>query len=188
MKRFYLLFILLTGCAKEIKRLDIDPAIYPYYMAFIKAGQDRGQDWSTNNLTIKFGELPSSRVGQCYKATVRNTRFLTIGEEYQELREVTIQASWWDKASDSDRRLTINHELGHCMLGLGHDARMVGGYPESIMFPYHFGTWYAMHESVYLDQLFGLRRGAISGKPSETYMVEEPQHDEKACDFHIESI
>jgi len=72
---------------------------------------------------------------------------------------VTLDRSFWEKSSDLGREALVFHELGHCVLGLGHDIKdiVVNGQMihRSLMYPSTFGeTWmYVANRDYYLNQL-----------------------------------
>lgn len=76
-------------------------------------------------------------------------------------REVLIDKTFWDKASDSGREQLIFHELGHCVLGRGHQKTTKWNWefftnvPISIMYPYVFGgrPYYDRYKDEYIKEL-----------------------------------
>jgi hypothetical protein len=70
---------------------------------------------------------------------------------------VYVSKAFWgdDYWSEASHRAVVYHELGHCLLGLGHDRSEAGGKPRSLMYPEMFGGQvYAQNEADYLDRLF----------------------------------
>lgn len=51
---------------------------------------------------------------------------------------VSINSTYWATADDTEKMLLVYHELGHCVLGHGHDKDTdpVTGCPLSVMNPY----------------------------------------------------
>lgn len=71
-------------------------------------------------------------------------------------KEIQIDPDHWATASDFGREELVFHELGHCALGLDHNANHLdSGIPESIMFPYAFGEadYYPPNRPYYFYQL-----------------------------------
>jgi len=64
---------------------------------------------------------------------------LTVGlcSQYMgDFWQVSLDARWWEQASEACREALMFHELGHCALGRGHVKETYpDGRPVSVMFP-----------------------------------------------------
>ena len=170
MKYILLIFSLMTiGCAKQVTNFSVDPALMPYYEAFVKEGQDRGNNQATNDLSMNFGETTGNVIGYCRRQESYNWNLLT--KETVSTPVVVVKPSWWKNATEASRRELVYHELGHCLMDKDHNnQKSMYGQPESIMYPIHIGgSFFQTWERNYLDQLFGLRLFALSesnGQPA----------------------
>ncbi len=186
----------MTACGqKEITKFEVNETILPYYNKFIHEGQIRGRDLSTNNLVMKFGEMPSNRT-IAYCTFERKYSQVGLETRTQNTPVVVFSTAFWQYSNDIQRQETVDHELGHCLMHLDHnDATSPYGYPESIMNTYsvsrsHFYT-YAQNVSYYLDQLFGLRTYALTDSPNNGGVVASTFNPNKTyvstidgCDQH----
>ncbi len=133
-----LLAFILTGCGKlpPAPELTIDPQLKPYFERFCA---EVGGDCST--VSGEFADLGSTYAGMC---------------NYTNPNSVQINAAYWERINDEDKEEVVFHELGHCLLGLGHDSRhLPDGCPASIMYPSDFG-WtgcYTKHRAEYVAAL-----------------------------------
>lgn len=101
------------------------------------------------DIRITFNNLDYPKVGVCYTWT----------DGY---RNIEIDTKQWKAMSDLGREEVIFHELGHCILGRGHDESKVdlGVFkqaPASIMYPYVFGdasVYREFKDSQYYKELF----------------------------------
>jgi hypothetical protein len=74
--------------------------------------------------------------------------------------EVVVDIVKWKFANLDERKAMIYHELGHCLLNLGHDDKIdESGHPESLMNSFTLkgsdASYFRDHEQEYLDQLKG---------------------------------
>ena len=70
-------------------------------------------------------------------------------------KEIRINQHWWATASECDRKVLINHELGHCALNRGHKDSRDGNLKLSQMNSWHLsGRTYCDLESGYDFELF----------------------------------
>ncbi len=149
-----LLGVLLTlSCSKEIIDLEkkypnVDPDLWSYYEEFEAEADKRGLSYDLNNLNIsgEIQEIHQSGVaGSCqYGSAINN--------------HVTIDKTFWNRASDFTKEMVVFHELGHCALLRGHDERQNrAGLCLSIM---RSGTgncidaYSAQNRDAYLNELF----------------------------------
>lgn len=114
------------GCASRVGGSDqssVEDTIAPYFQRF----EDR-IGVSTEGISGATSYLSGQLIGQC---TITETG----------ARIVEVDANYWSKATDSQKEETIFHELGHCAMGLGHNAeKNSDGCPVSIMYPYALGN------------------------------------------------
>lgn len=75
----------------------------------------------------------------------------------KKFREITVNRKWFEEHKDNKPavRQLIEHELGHCVLGRGHEEEVKDdGYPVSVMFPMHFSvTHYEENYEYYTEEL-----------------------------------
>jgi len=106
--------IFIASCAKT--QVTVDPEFKPYLEKFTT---DVGGD--TSDVSVVFEELSGDTVGLC----------ITDGDD----KHIKIHPKHWAKVSHEEREELIYHELGHCVLGLGHKNDMLDYCPKSIMYP-----------------------------------------------------
>jgi hypothetical protein len=136
--------LLLAGCATA------RPAPEAYLASFIQSASEHGVPVDAGIVNFRWvDELPSQSMesGIVDAAASCDTRNHVV---------IVSRAFWGDNFwSDDSRRAVIYHELGHCLLGLGHDRAMSLHRPRSLMFPEMFGgSVFAQNETDYLDALF----------------------------------
>ena len=101
----------LSSCASQP---TIDPMVAPFVDQFIGDAKAHGIT-ELSRVTVTFGPVQKhpdktlETVGQCEYATWRH-----------QIPRVTINATRWSHLSELERKTLIYHELGHCLLGLGH--------------------------------------------------------------------
>jgi hypothetical protein len=96
------------------------------------------------SMEIVFGTLnPNVEIGVCE---------VGIG------RKITIDPSSWATLQEYSRQNLIFHELGHCILNLGHDSTLMSnGIPNSLMNPSLLPDGiFEFFRSHYMNQLFGI--------------------------------
>jgi len=89
----------------------VEEAIIPYYQSFQKEAKERGLQIDLNNLEIsaEIKEIAQEHVaGSCSFGSHINNH-------------ITIDKTFWEKASQPLREFVVFHELGHCALLRGHD-------------------------------------------------------------------
>lgn len=143
---------LFTSCQKEedlnVDNLYIAPELQPYFDLFEEEAAARGYDYDLDEENLEGYLLRITEddvVGQCNYNSDRPNR-------------VTIDLGFWRRASSFDREMVVFHELGHCVLGLGHtDDANPDGTCVSIM---HSGLgdceldYNDVNRTTYLDELF----------------------------------
>jgi hypothetical protein len=153
MKQLLGIFIglsLISCGTKHASVVSIDDATQPYVSEFQDVGASQGRSIVITDLIVQFGEtnVKANEIGKC-----------TVGTDMTPT--VTLSKPFWDSVSNLDRRELVFHELGHCLLGLAHDDRMVAGplglMPKSIMHTQHLGPalYNQTTESWYETDLFG---------------------------------
>jgi len=105
MKKLMILMLLLSACGKKIDGV-IDPAFDQYVQDF----------------EMKVG-VPVSGVSVTFKPT--EYPVLGVCIYGGEIAKVEIDPTQWERMDSHGREQLIYHELGHCVLGRGHDDRKV---------------------------------------------------------------
>ena len=132
-----LVLIILVSCGKSDfvknstedhdKDYSIDSAFIEYVDSF---KQDFNRDFK---IKISFDDRESSIAGTCY----------TYTDGY---REIKIDRDYWNSINSNAKEQLIYHELGHCILDLGHndDYSVKAGYycPDSIMNSHAFNSFH----------------------------------------------
>jgi hypothetical protein len=122
-----------------------------YVAGFLENAADRGFHVERSAVVFRMvPEINSSSIdGNAYSAAACDRSKMP--------HVILVSQSFWGDAfwSEASHRAVIYHELGHCLLGLGHDRSVRGERPVSLMFPEMFGgEVYARNEADYLDRLF----------------------------------
>ena len=131
--------------------VDVDPLLVPHFINFEEAAFERGFDidLSITGITANIEEIQESDIaGQC-----------TYGVHRLSPKEILIDETFWNQASELYREYIIFHELGHCHLLRDHNDQCTSlGIWESIM---RSGTVRGCRDSynnrtraAYLDELF----------------------------------
>jgi hypothetical protein len=163
MKKALVLSLLLTGCGAptdnftytDLRTRDytiIDPVFTPFLATF-----QNYYDVVLKNTHVIFAstnEIIANSSGICSMAT--NQKSL-----------IMINKDYWDLSNVFGREQLLFHELGHCILNLGHDAGKLDitvdsqtqAIPNSIMYPSSFGNnpYYPYVRQHYLEQLNKMR-------------------------------
>lgn len=131
------LVLTLSACGRKGQ---VDPAFNAYVRDFeVKIGV------GVNNVDISFRKLNAPTIGVCYSGGQFN--------------QINIDPDFWATMNESGREQLMYHELGHCVLGLGHndelstlDNMVVEG---SIMNKYWFGhtEYYEKYKENYKQAL-----------------------------------
>lgn len=131
-----ILSLILVGCGK-----DGDEQLPPAPVESLNLYPELNPD----NIIIGFGEVPEGYAGQCIETKSQN--FIVINKDI------------WEKAlNETRRKALIMHELGHCVYGLQHDARVDNqGHMVSIMYPGSLSNQQAQyfdeHEQHYINAM-----------------------------------
>lgn len=170
---------LIKGCAttayppENNPYANIDYHLAPFVNDFlIKAHTyENHKDLKLGNLTVQFGDLyddEDKTVGQCnyYYPPLSNIN-----------RNVIIDKEYWEAATITTRQQLMYHELGHCLLNLGHDSTFLyGDKPTSIMSPIIFAdTIFSLLENYYYNELF-TKKAPYSFPYNEGALNPQDQH------------
>lgn len=140
MRKLILFFLLLTACGPPI--LVADPELKHYIDRFQAAAAAESAPVVSLNLYVhEVDSLPPDTLGMC--------------EHYPGSPEIQILASSWIIEDDTLHEILMFHELGHCVLGRGHNLNKMDGTPVSIMYPYILDRFvYLTHRGAYIHELF----------------------------------
>lgn len=127
--------LILSSCGKV--PVQVDPEFVPYLERFaLTVGGD------TSGVSVIFDTLSGDTAGLC---SIR-------GNE----RTIRVSHKHWFKVSLDEREALLYHELGHCVLNLGHKNELIDTCPKSIMYPYTFGAaCYSHNKAYYYNELKG---------------------------------
>ena len=126
-----MMLVIFSSCQKDlrepttiIQELDISSELLPHFEAFQKEAANYGFniDFKAAGVTAEIESINRGSVaGTC----------TTNGHD---LRHIAIDRSFWSRASHLTREMIIFHELGHCVLGRGHEeGTFQNGICQSIM-------------------------------------------------------
>lgn len=157
MKLINLIFpiLLLVGCASQ--RVVVNPKeseeFGVYVRLFEKEAKEQEIQFRMPNLLSSlrvymvdsFNEeiLGANVVGLCYDTNNRTNIYISKKE--------------WESYDTYQREMLMFHELGHCILQLGHDRSQDRvGRPLDLMFPFNFDSdLYLENREYYVKHLFG---------------------------------
>lgn len=113
--------LLLVGCSNFKVKNIIESDLQPYVTKF-----DNLLNTKTNS-SIIFTTLENPVVGRCYNYGTNS-----------EYNIIHIDINYWNSSLEDSKEQLIFHELGHCVLGLGHDDTYIydnvyGYIPSSLM-------------------------------------------------------
>jgi len=122
-----------VACAPPEQRLNGDGTQYlqefgdfsSYVSLLIQRGSEVGKPVVVQNLRITYGDLGNSQVlGRC-----------SLKEG---IPTIIVDKEAWADAGNVEREILMMHELGHCVLGIGHVDETIEGSnrPASLMNPY----------------------------------------------------
>lgn len=147
--KYLCLGLFLSGCAQlpeHRKVFRIDNELLPYVKVFEKEASKRGLVIVIDDLVATIKVIEDTEIaGTC---------------ETQQTPRIIIDKEYWVNGSDASREQVIFHELGHCILGRGHNDASYSPtpgvrVPASIMSSStHYEYVYSKYRSYYLDELF----------------------------------
>lgn len=138
---------LVVACIKEEEEeIYVNTEFEYYFQRFEVAALERGMDLNIQDLTAHLSiNLGANVAGVCETAGT--------GE-----RTIRVDDIFWEQSDEWGREFVIFHELGHCVLGLGHrDEQDTEGNCISIMQSGLSGCTMPYSEETrkeYLDELF----------------------------------
>lgn len=142
-----------TGCGKP-HSVIIDPAFMDTLKQIDASFQKAGAVvplYTTTDIqfgdTTENGQEPADSIGVCIQDSSGN--------------HILIKQDAWNSYSDSFRKYLLAHEIGHCVLGLSHDATLIQlapfapQIPESIMNPESnlAANWALDYDDYYFTEL-----------------------------------
>lgn len=135
----------------------------PQFSELIKEFEKDGKEYKSDSSFVK-GDVPVN-FGDTEDEQFDGVCIIYSNGE----REVLIKESWWKHASDTQKKLLVYHELGHCSLDRDHDESTVDinghHYKLSIMNPIIPSTYSFIDDARktgYLDELFNETKTQIS--------------------------
>ena len=129
--------LLLTACGKAPVYVDVllQPTIDQFQSEI---------GVSADGVSATFGPLTRPAIALC----------MVSGNE----KHITIDKEYWITMDNMRQQQVMFHELGHCVLMLGHTNDVLGNHcPKSVMYPYAFSdiSCYVNNLSYYYHQLKG---------------------------------
>ncbi len=114
------------GVASDNLYVGIEERLIPHFQSFEAAALERGLevDLSISGITANIESIDEDNIaGQC-----------SYGRHRLSPKEIIIDESFWNQASQLYREYIVFHELGHCYLLRGHNDNCTeGGIWESLM-------------------------------------------------------
>lgn len=141
-KAFFLaVIVIVSGCGRQSSFDGFEK----YVSSFEAESKLRGIniDASKRSLKIEFANMASNHRAICHSGFLENPT-------------ITVNPSNWSNQNESGKKWIMFHELGHCLLGKGHNSDLSSdGEPVSIMHPSLF-NWahFELNSKEYFDQLF----------------------------------
>lgn len=130
---------------------NVEEALYQYFSRFEEEARARGFNYDLTNLEISASieEIEQEHIaGQC------------ACNRFRSPRKVTIDRSFWNRASDLYKEFIIFHELGHCVLDRRHlESSLPNGACASIMRSGNsecLDNYDLLSRDFYVDELFTL--------------------------------
>lgn len=162
---FLLIFLILVTCNTLLFKVnwrpkfkDVDPKVQTYADQWLESSELYGINFN-HKVTIGFANINRPNVvAEC--------------EYGLGFREITIDSTYWKDMDETNRSMTLWHEMGHCYCNEGHqfgkdhkkynedgvnpkDGFFSDSCPKSFMYPYvmYEGCLY-IHFSEYMDDIF----------------------------------
>ena len=153
---FLLFVIIISSCQQDltdqedsqISGVDIDSELAPYFIIFQEEASNHGLniDYESSNVSAEIIQIDEGSVAG------------TCSTNGHDLRHITIDQSFWNRASPLLREMVIFHELGHCILGRGHsEDQFDNGICRSIMrsgLGDCIDAYSATNRTYYIEELF----------------------------------
>lgn len=145
-----ILFLITIGCSEDTEvstESFIDADLTEYFELFENEASNRGFliDISALGVAGYIQRLDDDIAGQCATYTDGS-------------REIRINGDYWTRASLTEKEMLVFHELGHCVLGRGHDDDSdTRGFCVSIMnsgIGECVSRYNRNNRELYLDELF----------------------------------
>jgi hypothetical protein len=132
---------------------QIDPQLQFWVDEFGRVGLEHGVKVSTHGLIMRF--VDRSSFGGEHE--LLGQKVVTLAQCNPMTNTIEIGREPYQNATEWQRRLVLFHEMGHCILKLGHDERIAAnGMPNSIMYPIMTPIQYNPATAFQYDaQLFG---------------------------------
>lgn len=128
---FLLTIFIFAACQRDIEenastidQIDIPSDLQPYFETFKEKALENGLqiDYESANITAEIRLIDEGSVAG------------TCSTNGHDLRHITIDESFWNQASHLLKEMVVFHELGHCILGRGHEeSAFPNGICRSIM-------------------------------------------------------
>lgn len=135
----YLFLILLVASATGCGQSAWDSEVSPYINEFL----DIGQVQNLPETEVILGEVPGEAIGVC--------NHYSNGK-----KQIILDHSYWNQATEVEKTILVWHELGHCVLDRRHmDIMLPDTCPYSIMYYQQFDTnCFDKHYDHYVQELF----------------------------------
>ena len=143
--RVGLLFLYVSAIDAAVQKfVEIDPVFELYVKTFEQDLARFGCPQKIENISVSLqdlGRVDGSIIGLCLRGLFN--------------RSVSIDRGAWLGASDEERKGLIYHELGHCVLGRGHEDGefVLTRRAKSLMNSFAVTRW-QFDEDYYLEDLF----------------------------------
>lgn len=116
---YILLILAFVSCGVIKTNLHTDPAFKSYLSEF-----EKDYNIHLDGYPINFKQLNNGNIAECVDREM-----------------ILVDPDMWNDEDVNMRRVTIYHELGHCVLNKSHDERMIVDslgvtVPRSLMFPF----------------------------------------------------
>lgn len=159
---FILSLIIFSACQKDLAgdsnleniNANIPEALTPYFQTFKEKASENGLivDYEAANLTAEIKLINEGSVAG------------TCSTNGHDLRHITIDKAFWNQASHLVKEMIIFHELGHCILGRGHEeGSFSNGICRSIMRS-GLGTcrdaYISQNRDYFIEELFSTMEGS----------------------------
>lgn len=128
----FTILLTVSACGKPPVK-DIDPTVVTLYNNFVAEANTQGIDVSNDDISIHFVDtLQGNMIGLCHDGY-----------------EVSLSRLAWSSLTEHEKEMLVYHELGHCLLNLGHAPS------PAIMEPVMISqSWYKEHRDEAVYELF----------------------------------